>query len=126
MKNKTAIIKSLDDKLQQVTYVVLQPGVDLHGDLIEVDEIRKAKESFNKSTTVKPNLFHLTNTNSFEVIESYQIPCDVELSGHSVIKGSWLMTLQIHSEDVWELIESEEINGISIGALAEVEEIDGD
>ena len=126
MKNKTAIIKSLDDKLQQVTYVVLQPGVDLHGDLIEVDEIRKAKESFNKSTTVKPNLFHLTNTNSFEVIESYQIPCDVELSGHSVIKGSWLMTLQIHSEDIWELIESEEINGISIGALAEVEEIDGD
>lgn len=126
MKNKTAIIKSLDDKLQQVTYVVLQPGVDLHGDLIEVDEIRKAKESFNKSTTVKPNLFHLANTNSFEVIESYQIPCDVELSGHPVIKGSWLMTLQIHSEDIWELIESEEINGISIGALAEVEEIDGD
>lgn len=123
MKNKTAIIKSLDDKLQQVTYVVLQPGVDLHGDLIEVDEIRKAKESFNKSTTVKPNLFHLANTNSFEVIESYQIPCDVTLNEHFVEKGSWLMTLQIHDPDVWEMIESEDINGISIGAMAEVEEL---
>ena len=123
MKNKTAIIKSLDDKLQQVTYVVLQPGVDLHGDLIEVDEIRKAKESFNKSTTVKPNLFHLANTNSFEVIESYQIPCDATLNEHFVEKGSWLMTLQIHDPDVWEMIESEDVNGISIGAMAEVEDL---
>ena len=89
----------------------------------EVDEIRKAKESFNKSTTVKPNLFHLANTNSFEVIESYQIPCDVTLNEHFVEKGSWLMTLQIHDPDVWEMIESEDINGISIGARAEVEDL---
>ena len=120
---KEKIIKSLDNKLQQVTYVALQPGVDLHGDLIEVDEIRKAKESFNKSKTVKPNLFHLVNTSAFDVIESYQIPCDVTLSGHFVAKGSWLMTLQVHDSDVWEMIESEEINGISIGAMAEAEDL---
>lgn len=123
---KEKIIKSLDTKLQQVTYVALQPGVDLHGDLIEVDEIRKAKESFNKSKTVKPNLFHLVNTSAFDVIESYQIPCDVTLSGHFVAKGSWLQTLQIHSKELWDMIEKDEINGISIGALAEWEPVDAD
>jgi hypothetical protein len=40
-----------------------------------------------------------------------------------VEKGSWLMTLQVHDPDVWEMIKSEDINGISIGAMAEVEDL---
>ena len=119
---KKPIAKSLNEELQQVTYVAMKPGVDLHGDMVDLETVRLAKESFNKSAQ-RANLFHLTMTDSFEVIESYLIPCDVTLNGHFVEKGSWLMTLQVHDSDVWEMIKSEDINGISIGAMAEVEDL---
>ena len=119
---KKPIVKSLNEELQQVTYVAMKPGVDLHGDMVDLETVRLAKESFNKSAQ-RANLFHLTMTDSFEVIESYLIPCDVTLNGHFVEKGSWLMTLQVHDSDVWEMIKSEDINGISIGAMAEVEDL---
>ena len=121
--NKVPIAKSLNEELKQVTYVAMQPGVDLHGDFVDVDEIRKAKESFYDSP-MRANLFHMTHTDMFRVIESYCIPCDVELSGHKVLKGSWLMTLQVQNEDLWEMIKEDKINGISIGAMAEVENLD--
>ena len=117
------IAKALNDEIMQVTYVAMQPGVDLHGDLVDVETIRLAKESFNKSAQ-RANLFHMVMTDSFNVIESYQIPCDVSLNEHFVEKGSWLMTLQVHDPDVWELVKSDEINGISIGAMAEVENLE--
>ena len=119
---KKPIVKSLNEELQQVTYVAMKPGVDLHGDMVDLETVRLAKESFNKSAQ-RANLFHLTMTDSFEVIESYLIPCDVTLNEHFVEKGSWLMTLQIHDPDVWAMIKSEDINGISIGAMAEVEDL---
>lgn len=117
------IAKALNEEIMQVTYVAMQPGVDLHGDLVDVETIRLAKESFNKSAQ-RANLFHMIMTDSFNVIESYQIPCDVSLNEHFVEKGSWLMTLQVHDPDVWELVKSDEINGISIGAMAEVENLE--
>ena len=112
MTNKTksvSVAKSLNEELQQVTYVAMKPGVDLQGDMVDLETVRLAKESFNKSAQ-RANLFHLTMTDAFEVIESYLIPCDVTLNEHFVEKGSWLMTLQIHDPDVWEIIKSEDIN----------------
>ena len=117
------VAKALNEEIMQVTYVAMQPGVDLHGDLVDVETIRLAKESFNKSAQ-RANLFHMVMTDSFNVIESYQIPCDVSLNEHFVEKGSWLMTLQVHDPDVWELVKTDEINGISIGAMAEVENLE--
>lgn len=119
---KVSVAKSLDEELRQVTYVAMKPGVDLHGDVVDLETVRLAKESFNKSAQ-RANLFHLTMTNTFEVIESYLIPCDVTLNEHFVEKGSWLMTLQVHDDDVWEMVKSEDINGISIRAMAEVEDL---
>lgn len=121
-ENTIPIIKSTNPALRQVTYVAMQPGVDLHGDYVDAEEIRKAKESFNKSKK-QANFFHLSNTDSFEVIESYQTFTDIELDGIFVEKGSWLVTLQTN-ETLWEMILSGEINGVSIGARATVEELE--
>jgi Putative phage serine protease XkdF len=118
-----AVIKSVDQDLMQVTYVAMQEGVDLHGDLVTLDEVRKAKESFNKSL-MKANLFHLQMTDTFSVAESYLAPCDMVLNGHVITKGTWLMTLQVNDDDVWNAIKNEQITGISIGAVARVENLE--
>lgn len=123
VNNKVQLAKSLNEELKQVTYVAMLPGVDLHGDEVDLETIRLAKESFNKSAQ-KANLFHMTMTDSYEIIESYLSPADMVLNGHAVIKGTWLVTLQVHDEDVWEMIKSDDINGVSIGAMCNVEEIE--
>lgn len=126
-KAKLPIAKGKDSLLKQVTYVAMIPDVvDLHGDVTPADEVRKAMESFNRSHQTA-NLFHMLNTDTFEVIESYLAPVDMVLNEREVVKGTWLMTLQVKDDKVWEMIESGDINGISISALAEkhpVEETD--
>jgi hypothetical protein len=39
-------------------------------------------------------------------------------------KGTWLCTVQCNQKDVFDLIKSGEINGVSIGAMAKVEIIE--
>lgn len=121
---KTAVTKAKNEELKQVTYVAMLPdSTDLHGDYTSAEEVRKAMESFNRSNA-QANLFHLAMTDKFSVVESYIAPVDFTLDEVQVQKGTWLMTLQIKDDALWELIKSEEINGISIGALASVEQLE--
>lgn len=116
----TKLIKQMNQELMQVTYVAMIPGVDLTGDFTSELDVRLAKESFHKSAQ-RTNLFHVAMTDSFSVIESYLAPVDMQFEVATVTKGSWLITLQINSEELWQMIKSGEINGISIGATAYVE-----
>jgi len=117
------IAKALNEELMQVTYVAMQEGVDLHGDETTLEEIRKAHQSFANSL-MNTNLFHEVMTDSFSILESYLAPVDMVLNEHAILKGTWLMTLQVHSDVVWQMIKDEEITGLSIGAKASVEELD--
>lgn len=123
-EQQTRIAKSINTELRQVTYVAMLPdSTDLHGDYTSAEEVRKACESFNRSNQ-QANLFHLSNTDDFEVIESYIAPADMVLNTIAVLKGTWLVTLQVHDEDLWTMVKDGDINGVSIGAMAEVEELD--
>ena len=123
-QNNVPVIKALNEELMQVTYVAMLPdSTDLAGDFTSAEEVRKAKESFNKSEQ-RANLFHMSMTDTFAVIESYLAPADMILNNQAVLKGTWLMTLQINDSDLWELVKSGDINGISICAEATVETLE--
>jgi hypothetical protein len=118
------VTKAKNEELMQVTFVAMLPdSVDLHGDYTSAEEVRKAMQSFNKSDA-KPNLFHRMNTDTFDVIESYIAPVDFYLDEVFVEKGTWLMTFQVYDETLWSYIKSGEINGVSIGAKAVVENLE--
>lgn len=123
---QVSVTKSLDSELRQCLFIAMQEGTDLHGDYTDAEEIRKAKESFNRALLKQnmANLFHMTSTDKFSILESYLAPCDMQIDEHFVQKGTWLMNLQIHDDKLWEMIKAGEINGISIGALAQVEPLE--
>ena len=127
MDSKSMLVKkSTNEDLMQATFVVMVPDeVDLHGDIISEEEVRKSCYNFNKFCR-QPNLMHIRKTTSFEFAESYIFPIDAEIEGHEIKKGSWLCTVQCINPDVWELIKSGEISGVSIGAMAEVEDIENE
>jgi hypothetical protein len=122
MPNKTTqVAKAVNEELKQVTFVVMVPDeVDLHGDITTETEVRKACFNFNKHCGTA-NLFHLTETDTFEFAESFLAPVDFQLGGREVKKGTWLATLQIHDDELWEGVKSGDFNGLSIGAMASVE-----
>lgn len=122
--SKIPINKAKDKTLKQATFIVMVPNeVDLHGDITTEDEVRKACFNFNKHSR-KANLFHLSETDTFEFCESYILPADIILGDTFVTKGTWVATVQCLDDDLWNEIESGEINGLSIGALASIETLD--
>lgn len=123
---KLPITKAVDEELKQATFIVMVPEeIDAHGDITSEAEVRKACHNFNKYS-MKANLFHLVETDTFEFCESYCCPTDFVLGDKFVKKGTWLATIQSLDDNLWELIKSGEINGLSIGALASVESIEED
>ena len=123
IQNKTPIAKARNEELKQGLYVVLEPDVvDFHGDTISETEVRKACHNFNKSLA-QANLFHLVNTNSFSVVESYINPVDMELNGQIIKSGTWLVNLQF-SDAIWEEVKADKFSGVSIGAMGYKEDIE--
>ena len=120
---KQIISKSADEKRQALFIVMVPDEPDMHGDVTSAEEIQKACHNFNLSAR-QANLFHVQKTSDFTFVESYCAPCDLNIDGEIVTKGTWLANTQFHSDDLWEQVKSEEISGLSIGAIALVKDIE--
>lgn len=110
-------------KEQMVSYeVVYEPNTkDAHGEWMSETTLQEACDNFNtnlKKGVVKPNLFHLENTDAF-TIESTWIQKEfdvlVEETGEKIKAGSWVCKIKYHNEDLWTLKKEGVIGGVSIG-----------
>ena len=119
-KTNIPIIKQANEELKQATFLVLSPDeVDLHGDVYDANEVRKACHNFNTYCR-KANLLHLFDTETFSIAESYIAPVEMQM-GETIIKaGSWVSVLQFHNEDIWKDVKDENFTGVSIGGTATV------
>ena len=87
--------------------------------------VTKACHNFNTYCR-KANLLHLFDTDAFSVVESYIAPVDMQM-GETIIKaGSWLSVLQFTDDDIWSEVKSGNYTGVSIGAKADAESLDGE
>ena len=78
-KTNIPIIKQANEELKQATFLVLSPDeVDLHGDVYDANEVRKACHNFNTYCR-KANLLHLFDTDTFSVVESYIAPVGMQI-----------------------------------------------
>ena len=118
------IVKA-DAETHYVTGIVYEPmAEDSHGNFMTEAEITKAAYWFAKNGN-KVDLQH-----SFEpldgasVVESWIAKADFDIDGETVKKGTWLMTVEVADESVWEGIEKGEITGFSMGGLGNYSEED--
>lgn len=115
------VAKSVNEELKQATFLVLAPDeVDLHGDTYDADEVRKACHNFNQHS-MTANLLHLVDTDTFSIVESYVSPVNMVLNDKVIKAGSWLCTIQVHSDEVWSDIKSGNLTGVSISGIAKTE-----
>lgn len=110
-----------------VTGVVYEPMTeDVHGNYMTEDEITKACYWFTKNGN-KVDLQH-----SFEplpnatVVENWVAKADYDIDGEAIKKGTWLMTVEVADDEIWDGIEKGEITGFSMGGLGNYSEEDVD
>ncbi|MCX8207694.1 MAG: XkdF-like putative serine protease domain-containing protein [Methanothrix sp.] len=99
---------------QQIVYgIVSEPGVvDLQGDILTPEEIRKAAHNFMMKSQ-RIGVEH-TRPAKASIIESYIAPVDFTCNGQRVRKGSWVMAVKIHDPELWAAVKRGEITGFSI------------
>lgn len=115
------VTKAVDEELRQGTFLVLSPDeVDLHGDIYDSVEIRKACHNFNQFC-MKANLLHLIETDTFSIVESYISQVDMVLGTQLIKSGSWLAVLQFHDDEIWDDVKAGDFTGVSVGCNALVE-----
>lgn len=108
-----------------VTGIVYEPmEEDSHGNFMTEEEITKAAYWFAKNGD-KVDLQH-----SFEpldgaiVVENWIAKADFEIDSEIIQKGTWLMTVEVADEGVWEGIVKGDITGFSMGGLGNYSEED--
>lgn len=121
-------------KEEMVSYeVVYEPDTeDSHGHWASRETLEKACENFNenlKKGIVKSNLFHVQDTEDFTILDTWiqkELDVLVEETGEKIKAGTWVAKLKYHDEDLWELKKSGVLGGVSIGAMAEIDEETGE
>lgn len=128
--SEVEVTKALDDEQRMALFVVLEPdAVDLHQDTYTAVEVEKACNNFNTFCN-KANLFHKAQIEDAKIVQSYISPASFTLDdGREIKKGTWLQWWYFPETEtgdlLWQGVKDGTINGVSIGALATVEELNG-
>ncbi|MGY3992764.1 XkdF-like putative serine protease domain-containing protein [Aeromonas veronii] len=130
---KELILKSEKQKTEEerisveVVYVPGEQERDAHGQWMSAQTVQAACEDFNDNLhTISPNLYHLSNTNKFEIIKSWINEIDmVSHTGQEVKEGTWLVKLR-YSPELWEMKKAGKIQGVSIGCRGVVDQQTGE
>lgn len=120
-------ILKTDAEKHYVTGVVYEPMTeDTDGNYMTEDEITKAAHWFMKNAGDADIQHCFEKADGVEVVESYVAKCDMEIEGQPIKKGTWLMTMEVSNNDVWDKIEKGEITGLSMGGTGSYSNMDVD
>ena len=86
--------------------------IDLQGDRLSAEEIRKACHKF-MTESQQIGKEHLGPAKA-DIIESYIAPVIFECNGQVVRKGSWVMAVKVQDQELWQAVKSGKITGFSI------------
>lgn len=119
------LTKAVADK-RMITGVVLVPEqVDAHGDIYDAAVVSKAAYDFlagyNAGNEVA--LMHKDFKRDFDLLESYVAPVDFALGDTTVKAGTWLITVRVNEDKIWDKVKKGEITGFSIGGKAKVKQL---
>lgn len=112
-----ARILKADNEQRMVYGVVMEPeSVDTQGDFAHPQEIEKAAHDYlerKQKLGFMHKMFGFGKT--LRIMESYLAPCDFEMNGETVKKGSWVMAVRVLEEALWQAVKKGEVTGFSIG-----------
>lgn len=120
-------ILKADSENHYVTGIVYEPMVeDTDGNYMTEAEIEKAAHWYMKNAGEADIQHCFEKAEGVEVVESYVAKSDMEIEGQQIKKGTWLMTMEVADDAVWDSIEKGEITGFSMGGKGNYSVVDVD
>jgi DNA adenine methylase len=120
-------IMKANKERRTITGVVLEPDtVDAQKDSIPADVILDAAEDFLANINVKTTmgLMHKDMNPPLELVQSFVVSdSDITINSVIVVKGSWVITVRVNSDDIWQQIKDGKLTGFSIGGKAKVQQL---
>ena len=118
-------ILKADAESHYVTGIVYEPMVeDTDGNFMTEAEITKAAHWFMKNGGDVDLQHCFEKCDGAAVVESYVAKADMEIEGEPIKKGTWLMTMEITDDEVWDSIEKGDITGFSMGGVGAYSVVD--
>ncbi|WP_429132484.1 XkdF-like putative serine protease domain-containing protein [Aeromonas dhakensis] len=130
---KQIVLKATKQKTEEerisveVVYVPGEQERDSHGQWMSKATVAAACKDFNDNLhNISPNLYHISNTNKFEILKSWvQEEIDVVANGQTIPAGTWLVKLR-YSPELWEMKKAGKLQGVSIGCRGVVDQQTGE
>lgn len=120
------IVKA-DNELHHITGIVYEPMVeDAHDNYMTEEEIQKAAYWFAKNGDKIDMQHNFEECDACTVVETWVAKADFSLDDEPIKKGTWLMTVEIADDDIWQKVEKKEITGFSMGGIGKYSAIDDD
>lgn len=120
-------ILKADVETHYITGIVYEPMVeDAHGNYMTEEEIKKAANWFMKNGGAVDIQHSFEPVDGICVVENYVAPCDMEIGGEPVVKGTWIMTVEVTNGEVWDAVQKGELTGLSMGGIGKYSEEDTD
>lgn len=116
-----------DEINHYITGVVYEPLVeDAHGNYMTEEEITKAAYWFAKNGDSVDIQHSFEALEKAAVVENWIAKADFKIGDEAITKGTWLMTVEVADDEVWEAVQKGEITGFSMGGLGQYSEEDVD
>ena len=132
-ENTKEVVDTLPEEEMISFEVVYEPLVkDAHGQWMSQDTLIDACGNFNtylQKGVVKPNLFHLQDTESFSIVDTWiqkELDVIVEQTGEKIKAGTWIAKLKYNDPNLWQLKKAGIVGGVSIGCMGVVNEDTGE
>lgn len=104
-RRDVGVVKA-DDEQRVVYGVVLEPNVeDSQGDVISKEDIELAAHRFLYGHAAIGDQHRRLAPSTVRPVESYIAPCDFELGGQTVRKGSWVLATHVPDDQLWEQVK---------------------
>lgn len=108
------------DQDQRLVYgIVLEPDVeDSQGDIVSKEDVELAAHRYVYQN-IRPDIIGDQHAKAapetVRPVESFIAPCDFELGGQQVRKGSWVLVGKIDDDRLWEQVKKGEKGAWSVG-----------
>jgi chromatin remodeling complex protein RSC6 len=114
-----------DEANHYITGIVYEPmAEDSHGNYMTEAEITKAAYWFAKHGDSVDLQHSFEALESATVVENWIAKADFEIDGETVKKGTWLTTVEVNDDAVWEAVRKGAITGFSMGGFGTYSEED--
>lgn len=116
LQGDVAVLKT-DDEARVVYGIVLEPDVeDSQGDIVSKEDVELAAHRFlyRQAMTIGDQ-HRKAAPDGVRPVESYIAPCDFEMNGQTVRKGSWVLAAHVPDDDLWQQIKKGDKGAWSVG-----------